>query len=94
MPTPYETALNEFRDASAAVRLAFGAHAEARAAQIIANRNYDAASDAYSAAMDRLGNADENLIMAKDEPPVPADIDVTRQPIQFVIEPELVSEPA
>ena len=83
MQTAYQLALDEFKDASAAVRVAFGAQAEARSAQIVANRNYTAATDAYTAATDRLARADDALIMVRDEPPTPADIDVTRQPVSF-----------
>lgn len=78
MKTAYQLALDEFKDASAAVRVAFAAHAEARAAQIIANRDYAAATDAYTAAQDRLARADDALTMVKDEPEAPADIDATR----------------
>jgi hypothetical protein len=74
MSTAYQTALDEFKDASAAVRVTFGAQAEARSAQIIANRNYTAATDAYLAATDRLARADDALMMAKDEAPAAADI--------------------
>jgi hypothetical protein len=81
MKTAYELALDEFKDASAAVRVAFAAHAEARAAQIIANRNYTSASEAYGAATIRLAKADDSLTIVKEEPPVPADIDVSRSPL-------------
>jgi hypothetical protein len=81
MPTPYEQALNEFKDASAAVRLAFGAHSEARAAQIIANRNHASASDAYLAAQDRLSRADDALQIVGAEAVAPADIDASRPPV-------------
>lgn len=82
MPTPYEQALNEFKDASAAVRLAFGAQCEDRAAVIIANRNYAASSDAYQAAQDRLDRADAALQSVSAETPAPADIDASRTYVQ------------
>lgn len=75
--TAYETALDEFRDAAAAVRVAMSAHADARAAQITANRNYQIAADALQAAQDRQARADDALMMAKPEAPNPPDIDVT-----------------
>jgi hypothetical protein len=62
--------LNEFKEASAAVRHAFAAQMEARADQITANRAYTSASDAYLAAQDRLSRADEAMVLIKDAPEV------------------------
>lgn len=77
MITAYEKILDEYRDAAAAVRIAMSAHADARAAQIIANRDYNSASTALQAATDRLARADDALTMAQPEAPTPPDIDVT-----------------
>lgn len=88
MKTAYETALDEFKDAAAAVRVAMSAHADARAAQITANRNYQIAADALQAATDRQARADDALMMAKPEAPNPPDIDVdrdrNRRPVSFL----------
>ena len=76
MTTAYEKILDEYRDAAASVRVAMSAHADARAAQIIANRDYNSASSALQAATDRLARADDALTMAQPEAPTPPDIDV------------------
>jgi hypothetical protein len=81
--TNHEACLNEFRDASAAVRLAFAALSEAREVQIIANRAHADANEAYVSAQSRLDAADAALLSARAEPRPAADIDVTRQPISF-----------
>lgn len=78
--TNHETCLNEFRDASAQVRLAFATLSDAREVQIIANRAHTTANEAYKAAQARLEAADIALQAARAEPPAPADIDVTRSP--------------
>lgn len=75
--TKYETALHEFREASAAVRLAFSAKAEAREKQIIANTADTEATARLMAAQDRLDAADKALQLARAEPPTPAAIDAT-----------------
>lgn len=82
MTDPYKLALNEFKEASAAVRHAFALQMEARAAQITANRDYIAATDAHTAATERLAKADDALMMVKDQPetPEPAYIDNARLP--------------
>ena len=80
MTTAYEKILDEYRDAAASVRVAMSAHADARAAQIIANRDYNSASTALQAATDRLARADDALTMAQPEAPTPPDIDVTAKP--------------
>jgi hypothetical protein len=74
----HEQSLNEFRDASAQVRLAFATLSDAREVQIIANRAHTTANEAYKAAQARLEAADIALQAARAEPPTPADIDVTR----------------
>ena len=79
MTDAYKLALNEFKEASAAVRHAFAVQMEARAAQITANREYITATDAHTAASERLAKADDALMMVKDQPEAPAEIDVTRQ---------------
>jgi len=81
--TNHEQSLNEFRDASAQVRLTFAALSDAREVQIIANRAHMAANEAYKAAQARLEAADVALQAARAEPPTPADIDVTRNPVMF-----------
>lgn len=78
MTTKYETALNEFRDASAAVRLAFAALSEAREIQILANRGHDAANRVHIAATARLDAADAALRSVQPEAPAGADIDFTK----------------
>jgi hypothetical protein len=81
--TNHEACLNEFRDASAAVRLAFAALSEAREVQIIANRAHADCNEAYVSAQSRLDAADAALLAARAEPPVAADIDTTRLPSPF-----------
>ena len=85
MTEAYKLALNEFKEASAAVRHAFAVQMEARAEQITANRNYTSASDAYLAATDRLAKADDALMMVKEKPETPfAIIDAqTCEPVSF-----------
>jgi hypothetical protein len=72
--TNHEACLNEFRDASAAVRLTFAALSEAREVQIIANRAHADANEAYVSAQSRLDAADAALLSARTAPPVAADI--------------------
>jgi hypothetical protein len=74
--TAYEIALNEFRDASADVRLAFGAVAETREKQILANRAHTGASEWHARAVARLDAADKALRDVETAAPTPADIDV------------------
>jgi hypothetical protein len=81
--TNHEQCLNEFRDASAAVRLAFAALSEAREVQIIANRAHADANEAYVSAQSRLDAADAALLAVRAEPRAAPDIDVTRQPVSF-----------
>jgi hypothetical protein len=69
--TTYELALNEFRDASAAVRRAFGAVAEARELQIIADSQHRRACNEHAEAVRRLDAADAGLMEAR-QAPVPA----------------------
>lgn len=73
-----EQALAEFRDASAAARLAFAAHSEAREAQILANRRASQTSDALLTAQDRLERADQDLQEAQSTAPTPAAIDAAK----------------
>lgn len=79
--TNHSACLNEFRDASAAVRLTFAALSEAREIQIIANRAHADANEAYVLAQARLDAADAALIAVRAEPRPAADIDVTRSPV-------------
>ena len=81
--TNHSQCLNEFRDASAAVRMTFAALSEAREVQIIANRTHADANEAYISAQARLDAADAALIAVRAEAPAAADIDVTRQPVSF-----------
>jgi hypothetical protein len=81
--TNHSQCLNEFRDASAAVRLSFAALSEAREVQIIANRAHADASEAYVSAQSRLDAADAALIAVRAEAPAAADIDTTRMPATF-----------
>jgi hypothetical protein len=81
--TNHSACLNEFRDASAAVRLTFAALSEAREVQIIANRTHADANEAYIAAQARLDAADAALIAVRAEAPAAADIDTTRMPPTF-----------
>lgn len=68
MQTTYELALNEFRDASAAVRRAFGAVAEARELQIIADSQHRRACNEHAEAVRRLEAADAALMEAREAP--------------------------
>ena len=68
MQTTYELALNEFRDASAAVRRAFGAVAEARELQIIADSQHRRACNEHAEAVRRLETADAALMEARQAP--------------------------
>lgn len=79
--TNQELAIAEFRDASAAVRLAFSARDQAREAQIIANRRWDDACKALQIAQDRQDRADDALRSVDAEAKAPADIDASRQPV-------------
>lgn len=76
-------AIMEFREASAAVRRAFGARDDARVDQILADTRMSQATVNLSDAQARLHAADIALQAARAEPPAPADIDVTRQPVSF-----------
>jgi len=76
-------AIMEFREASAAVRRAFGARDDARVDQILADTRMGEATVNLSDAQARLHAADIALQAARAEPPTPADIDVTRQPVSF-----------
>jgi outer membrane protein TolC len=71
-------AVAEFREASAAVRRAFGARDDARVDQILADTRMASATVNLSDAQARLLAADVALQAARAEPPTPADIDVTR----------------
>lgn len=71
-------AVAEFREASAAVRRAFGARDDARVDQILADTRMSSATVNLSDAQARLFAADVALQAARAEPPTPADIDVTR----------------
>lgn len=82
MQTTYETALNEFRDASAAVRRAFGAVAEARELQIIADSQHRHASNAHADAVSRLERADAALTQARAAPADPLAI-IHNEPEKF-----------
>jgi DNA-directed RNA polymerase subunit K/omega len=68
MQTTYEIALNEFREASAIVRRAFGAVSEARELQIIADSQHKAASIALGEAQARMDAADKALTYAREAP--------------------------
>ena len=68
MQTTYEIALNEFREASAIVRCAFGAVSEARELQIIADSQHKAASIALGEAQARMDAADKALSAAREAP--------------------------
>jgi hypothetical protein len=81
--TNHSQCLNEFRDASAAVRLAFAALSEAREVQIIANRAHADCNQAYVEAQSRLDAADAALLAVRADAPAPADIDTTRMPSPF-----------
>jgi outer membrane protein TolC len=71
-------AVLEFREASAAVRRAFGARDDARVDQILADTRMSQATVNLSDAQARLLAADVALQAARAEPPTPADIDVSR----------------
>ena len=71
-------AVLEFREASAAVRRAYGARDDARVDQILADTRMGLATVNLSDAQARLHAADIALQAARAEPPTPADIDVTR----------------
>lgn len=66
MQTAYQIALDEFREASAAVRRAFGAVSEARELQILANSQHATASTALLDAQARLEKADSALMRARE----------------------------
>ena len=76
MQTSYELALNEFRDASAAVRRAFGAVAEARELQIIADSQHKTASNVLLEAQARLDRADADLQRSREVQPAPEVVDL------------------
>lgn len=73
-------AVAEFREASAALRRACGVRDDARVAQILADTRMAEATLNLTDAQTRLAIADTALQAARAEPPVPADIDVSRQP--------------
>jgi len=94
MTTDYETALNEFRDASAAVRLAFGAITQARELQIIADSQHNAAHVAHAQAVARLDAADNALRVSRE---ARAAVDLTPEPVfaSFAeVQTEIVAQPA
>ena len=74
-------AVAEFREASAALRRAFGVRDDARVAQILADTRMNEATLNLTGARDRLAAADVALQAARAEPPAPADIDASRQPV-------------
>ena len=74
-------AIAEFREASAALRRAYGARDDARVDQILADTRMGLAAVNLSDAQARLHAADIALQAARAEPPTPADIDVTRSPV-------------
>ena len=76
-------AIMEFREASAAVRRAFGARDDARVDQILADTRMSQATVNLSDAQARLHAADIALQAARAEPRAAADIDVTRLPVSF-----------
>jgi hypothetical protein len=91
MQTTYELALNEFRDASAAVRRAFGAVAEARELQIIADSQHRRACNEHAEAVRRLEAADAALMEARSPnaptaPPEPV-ARVTQAEVDAMAEP-------
>lgn len=71
-------AILEFREASAALRRAYGARDDARVDQILADTRMASATVNLSDAQARLHAADIALQAARAEPPTPADIDVTK----------------
>jgi outer membrane protein TolC len=74
-------AILEFREASAALRRAYGARDDARVDQILADTRMAEATLNLNDAQVRLAAADAALQTARAEPPTPADIDVTRSPL-------------
>lgn len=68
MTNTYEAALNEFRDASAAVRRCFGAVAQARELQIVADSQHKTTSNALAEAQARLDRADKALAASREAP--------------------------
>lgn len=74
MKTAYETALDEFREASADVRRTYGLVTAARERQIIADSEHADAQVAHAAAQVRFAKADEVLQSVRPEAPTPADI--------------------
>jgi len=79
-------AVAEFREASAALRRACGVRDDARVAQILADTRMGEATLNLTGARDRLAAADMALQAARAEPPAPADIDASRQPVTFPVE--------
>ena len=79
-------AVAEFREASAAVRRAFGARDDASVDQILADTRMSSATVNLSDAQARLLAADVALQAARAEPPTPADIDVTRASTTTIVE--------
>ena len=71
-------AIQEFREASAALRRAYGARDDARVNQILADTRMAEATLSLNDAQVRLAAADAALQSARAEPPTPADIDVSR----------------
>ena len=71
-------AIAEFREASAALRRAYGARDDARVEQILADTRVALCVVNLSDAQARLHDADIALQAARAEPPKPADIDATR----------------
>jgi hypothetical protein len=74
-------AVAEFREASAALRRACGVRDDARVAQILADTRMGEATLNLTDAQARLAAADMALQAARAEPPAPADIDASRQPV-------------
>jgi len=79
-------AILEFREASAAVRRAYGARDDARVDQILADTRVALATVNLSDAQARLLAADVALQAARAEPPTPADIDVSRANTTTIVE--------
>ena len=71
-------AIQEFREASASLRRAYGARDDARVDQILADTRMTEATLNLNDAQVRLSAADTALQAALAEPPTPADIDVTK----------------
>ena len=82
-------AVAEFREASAALRRAFGVRDDARVAQILADTRMGEATLNLTDAQARLAAADMALQAARAEPPAPADIDASvtpfMQPVPFMV---------